>query len=55
MKNLKAKRLKLGMTQIDIAKAVGVSTMTYQLWEREAATPKPENEQKLKEVLGVKE
>jgi DNA-binding XRE family transcriptional regulator len=55
MNKLKENRLKLKLTQTDMAKAVGVSLNTYQLWEKGVSTPKPENEQKLKEVLGVKE
>lgn len=49
--NIKKKREELKMTQIEVAKACGVSLMTYQLWEREAMTPKQENMEKLMKVL----
>jgi len=47
----KQKRLDLKMTQIKVAKACGVSLMTYQLWEREAMKPNEENMKKLIKVL----
>ena len=50
---LKEYRLSNGMTQTDIAIAVGVSLTAYQLWERGAATPTPENLQRLLEVLKI--
>lgn len=55
MKGLKELRKQAGMTQTEVAVAVGVSLTAYQLWERGASTPKDENLQKLKEVLGMKE
>ena len=50
------KRKALGMTQIDVAKAVGVSLQAYILWEKGVNSPKEENAIKLQEVLkeGVK-
>jgi transcriptional regulator with XRE-family HTH domain len=52
---LKELRLKKKMTQIDVAKAVGVTMNSYSRWEQGANQPTEENLQKLKEVLGVKE
>ena len=51
LKNLKETRIKKGLTQMDICEAVGVSLPSYQLWERGISTPKPENLEKLNEVL----
>lgn len=48
---LKEQRLAAGMTQIDVAKAVGVSMNTYALWERGAMNPTPANAEKLREVF----
>lgn len=50
--NIKELRKQKGMTQIDVAIAVGVSLTAYQLWERGVMKPNEENEKKLKEVLG---
>jgi transcriptional regulator with XRE-family HTH domain len=55
LEKLKELRLKNGMTQIDVAKAVGVTMNAYIRWEQGANQPTEENLQKLKEVLGVKE
>jgi transcriptional regulator with XRE-family HTH domain len=52
---MKEKRLKLKLTQADVALAVGVSLTTYQLWEKGVTTPTPENMIKLKKVLGDKD
>ena len=52
--NLKQRRKEMGMTQTDVAKAVGVSLFAYQNWEREVTTPKPENMEKLCKVLNIK-
>ena len=43
------------LSQSDVAKLVGVSLTSYQLWEREVTTPAPENLTKLIEVLGLRE
>jgi len=51
MKNLKESRKNKGMTQSEVAVAVGVSLTSYQLWERGVSKPNPENEVKLKTVL----
>lgn len=42
-----------GLTQTDVAKQVGVSLTSYQLWEREVSKPNSDNEKKLNEVLGL--
>jgi transcriptional regulator with XRE-family HTH domain len=52
--NLREQRTKLGLTQTQVAIAVGVSLMSYQLWERGAMQPNEENMKKLKEVLQIK-
>ena len=45
--DLKELRLKKGLTQTDVCKAVGVSLPAYQGWERGISTPIPENYEKL--------
>lgn len=50
-KTMKGKRQELGLTQIDVAVAVGVSAGGYRLWEAGGMKPTPENETKLREVL----
>jgi len=50
--NIKELRKKQGMTQVDVAIKVGVSVNAYQLWERGAMKPNPENKKKLEQVLG---
>ncbi len=49
---LRKRRKALGLTQMDLARLVGVSLVTIQTWERGIGTPKPENLEKLEEVLG---
>jgi len=51
--DLKKLREKKKLTQIDVAKAVGVSVASYRLWEQGGGKPKPENMEKLKKVLGI--
>ena len=51
MKTLKQLRKEKGMTQTEVAVAVGVSLTSYQLWERGAMKPNPENKKKLDKVL----
>ena len=53
--DLKEKRESLGMTQIDVSKAVGVSVAAYRLWEQGGGNPGPENLKKLLKVLRLKE
>jgi transcriptional regulator with XRE-family HTH domain len=52
--NIKQLRKQKGLTQGEVAKRVGVTLMSYQIWERGYGKPTPENMQKLKEVLEVK-
>jgi transcriptional regulator with XRE-family HTH domain len=54
MKDLKKKREKLGLTQVEVARKVGVSLSGYLLWERGAGKPNAENKEKLKKVLKMK-
>lgn len=51
LKELKSKRIKIGMTQVEIAKIVGVSLTSYRLWEQGATEPKQENVDKLIKVI----
>lgn len=51
MKSLKQRRLNLKLTQMDLAKEVGVSLLTIQLWEREISSPNESNRQILESVL----
>jgi len=55
MDKLKEARKKIGFTQTDVAVKVGVTLMTYQLWERGAMKPSEENRRKLFKVLGISE
>ena len=50
---IKELRLAKGMTQTDVAMAVGVSLTAYRLWEIGAMKPSPENLVKLAQVLGL--
>lgn len=50
--DMKKRRQELGLTQIEVAIAVGVSVPAYRLWEAGGTRPTPDNEVKLKEVLG---
>jgi len=54
MKDIKKKREKLGLTQVEVARKVGVSLSGYLLWERGGGKPNAENEEKLKKVLKMK-
>lgn len=51
LNNLKEIRKNLGVTQMGLAKKVGVSLLTIQLWERGITLPNPQNQEKLEEVL----
>lgn len=55
MDNLKEIREKLELTQTNVAIKVGVSLTTYRMWEIGVAKPKPIHEEKLKEVLKIKQ
>lgn len=48
---LKEFRTNEGKTQLDMAIILGVSLMTYQLWERKAMNPNEENQKKIDELL----
>jgi len=52
---LRRRRKVLKISQIELARMVGVSLVTIQMWERGAATPKPENKEKLEGVLSTLE
>lgn len=54
MSKLKKARLERELTQIDVAKAVGVSLVSYRNWEDGVTTPKDENLARLEQVLGAK-
>jgi len=54
MENLKEIRLDRGMTQVQVARTVGVSLNTYVKWEQNVMKPNEENMKKLKEVLKIK-
>ena len=51
--NIRELRKKHELTQIELAKRVGVSMMTIQLWERGVTKPNEENYKRLMEVLNV--
>ena len=44
-------RIALKMTQIDVARAVGVSVPAYRLWEAGETRPTIDNKSKLRQVL----
>lgn len=50
-KLIKQKRIDLGLSQVKVATACGVSINTYRYWEQSATTPNKENIMKLREVL----
>lgn len=52
MENIKEKRLKKELTQIEVAKHCNVSLTSYRLWESGVQRPTPENMKKLKNILG---
>lgn len=49
--NIAELRKKKGLSQIEVAAAVGVSLGAYRLWELGGGKPTPENLEKLKKVL----
>lgn len=51
MKSLKELRTEKGMTQTDVAIAVGCSLASYRMWEIGVTTPTQENYKRLKAVL----
>lgn len=54
LSDLKKLRKTKNASQVDVAVAVGVSLMSYQLWERGVTKPKPENVKGLEDFFGVK-
>jgi transcriptional regulator with XRE-family HTH domain len=48
--DLKEQRIKLGLTQMEMATACGVAMSTYRMWEY-GMPPTEENRKKLEEVL----
>lgn len=51
LEGLRDRRRRLGLSQMELARRVGVSLLTIQLWERGVGRPKDENLRKLKRVL----
>jgi transcriptional regulator with XRE-family HTH domain len=51
MEDLRKRRKALGLSQMELARLVGVSLLTIQTWERGVSEPKPENREKLEQVL----
>lgn len=51
LKNLKQKRLEMGLSQIKLAQKLGTTALTVQLWERGVGKPNPKNLKKLKKVI----
>ena len=49
--DLRKRRKALGLSQMELARLVGVSLLTIQTWERGVSEPKPENKEKLEQVL----
>ena len=49
--DLRKRRKALGLSQMELARLVGVSMLTIQTWERGVSEPKPENKEKLEQVL----
>ena len=49
--DLRGRRKSLGVSQMELARLVGVSLLTIQTWERGVSEPRPENREKLEQVL----
>jgi predicted transcriptional regulator len=49
--DLRKRRKALGLSQMELARLVGVSLLTIQTWERGVSEPKPENKEKLEQVF----
>lgn len=54
IKKMKAIRIEKRMTQLEMARLIGVTLGTYRNWESGANQPSDINEAKLREALGVK-
>lgn len=50
---LKVLRVKKGMSQSDLAKALGTTQMTVSAWETGRSTPRPPMMQKIADYFGV--
>jgi len=55
LENLKESRQAARLTQIEAAKACGVTLSAYRWWEMGANKPNKENMEKLKEVMEIGE
>ena len=53
MSNLKAMRQKYNLTQMNIAKAIGVSINTIAKWENNVSTPSEDNLKKLDNLFST--
>ena len=51
MKNIKQKRIELGLTQFDAARLCGVNINTFIRWENGVAKPNEYNMEKLKKLF----
>ena len=51
MEDLKSRRNTIGISQIELAKKIGVSTLTVQWWEYGIITPTSKNREKLEQAL----
>ena len=51
LENLKETRIKKGLTQMKVAKEVGVSLNSYIRWENGVANPTEENLEKLEKIF----
>jgi transcriptional regulator with XRE-family HTH domain len=52
-KQIKESRIKVGLSQVELAEKIGVSQPLVSLWERRKAKPSEEQVKKLSEVLGT--
>lgn len=53
MSNLKAMRQKYNLTQMNIAKAIGVSINTIAKWENNVSKPSDDNMKKLEDMFST--
>lgn len=51
---IKESRTELGLKQIDCARHCGVSTVSFQNWERGICEPKPDKMELICDFLGIK-